>query len=55
MSRVIRLRGSKTGARVVPLELAAVEPLTAAWPTAGSPDDYVCRGEKPGAPFVGID
>lgn len=54
-SRIIRLRGSKTGARVVPLGLAAIELLTAARPADASPEDYVCRGEKPGAPFVGID
>jgi integrase len=54
-SRIIRLRGGKTGARVVPLGIAAVELLTAAKPADARPDDYVCRGEKPGAPFVGID
>jgi integrase len=54
-NRIIRLRGSKTGARVVPLGLAAVELLATVKPADARPEDYVCRGEKPGAPFVGID
>jgi integrase len=54
-SRIIRLRGGKTGARVVPLGLAAVELLAAAKPGDAKPESYVCPGEKPAAPFVGID
>jgi integrase len=53
--RIIRLRGGKTGARVVPLGLAAVELLAAAKPGDAKPESYVCPGEKPAAPFVGID
>jgi integrase len=54
-SRIIRLRGGKTGARVVPLGLSAVELLAAARPADAKPESYVCPGEKPAAPFVGID
>jgi integrase len=54
-SRIIRLRGGKTGARVVPLGLAAVELLMAAKPADAKPENYVCPGVKAGAPFVGID
>jgi integrase len=53
--RVIELRGGKTGARAVPLGLAAVELLASARPAGAKPDDYVCPGERPGAPFIGID
>jgi integrase len=53
--RIIRLRGGKTGARVVPLGLAAVELLTSTKPADAQPEDYVCPGERPGAPFIGID
>ena len=54
-SRVIRLRGGKTGARIVPLGRAAVDLLAAARPAAFSPEDYVCPGQNAGAPFIGID
>jgi integrase len=54
-SRNIRLRAGKTGARVVPLGRAAVDLLATAKPAAASPDDYVCPGKKPDAPFIGID
>lgn len=50
-SRIIRLRGGKTGARVVSLGLAAVELLAAARPADAKPEDYVSPGEKPGAPL----
>jgi integrase len=53
--RIIRLRGGKTGARAVPLSLAAVELLASARPADSLPSDYVCPGERPGAPFIGID
>src|ERR1700730_6250710 len=42
-------------ARVVPLGLAAVELLAAAKPGDAKLESYVCPGEKPAAPFVGID
>jgi integrase len=54
-SRTVRLRDSKTGARTVPLGLAAVELLRTARPADASPEDYVCRGKRAGSPFVGID
>jgi integrase len=54
-NRVIRLRGGKTGARVVPLGRAAVELLAATKPAEVDPTDYVCPGENEGAPFIGID
>jgi integrase len=54
-ARVIRLRGGKTGARIVPLGRAAVELLAGAKPGAASPEDYVCPGQNAGAPFIGID
>jgi len=53
--RNIRLRGGKNGARVVPLGRAAVNLLAATKPAAAAPDDYVCPGRKPAAPFIGID
>jgi integrase len=54
-ARVIRLRDGKTGARVVPLGMAAVHLLESAKPADARPDDYVCPGQKDGAPFIGID
>lgn len=54
-ARVIRLRGGKTGARVVPLGRAAVELLAAARPVEALPEDYVCPGQNEGSPFIGID
>jgi integrase len=54
-ARVIRLRGGKTGARVVPLGRAAVELLAAARPAGARPEDYVCPGQNDGAPIIGID
>jgi integrase len=54
-ARVIRLRDAKTGARVVPLGLAAVRLLEGAKPADAQPADYVCPGQKKGAPFIGID
>jgi len=50
--RIIKLRGGKTGARVVPLSRAAVELLVAAKPAASSPEEYVCPGQNAGAPFI---
>jgi len=32
-----------------------VDLLVAAKPAAASPDDYVCPGQRPDAPFIGID
>jgi integrase len=54
-ARVIRLRGGKTGARVVPLGRVAVQLLAAARPADAHPEDYVCPGQKDGSPFIGID
>jgi integrase len=47
-ARVIRLRGGKSGARVVPLGRAAVDLLVKAKPADASPEDYVCPGQKAG-------
>lgn len=39
----------------MPLGFAAVDLLAAAKPAEAQPEDYVCPGDRPRAPFVGID
>jgi integrase len=49
----IHLPDSKTGRKTVPLGAPALDLLAHAPRTEGNP--YVCTGDRPGAPLVGID
>jgi integrase len=49
----IRLPDSKTGRKSVPLGARALDLLASAPRTEGNP--YLCPGDRPGAPIVGID
>jgi integrase len=54
-ARSLHLRDAKAGARIAPIGRAAVEALRRAKPEGVSASDYVCPGERPGAPFIGLD
>jgi integrase len=53
--RSLNLRDAKTGARLAPIGRAAAETLRQARPHDAKPEDYVCPGERPGAPLIGLD
>jgi integrase len=54
-ARSLHLRDAKAGARIAPIGRVAVETLRRARPEGADPLDYVCPGERPGAPLIGLD
>ncbi|HXO43806.1 MAG TPA: integrase family protein [Thermoanaerobaculia bacterium] len=54
-ARSLDLRDAKAGARIAPIGRAAVEALRRAKPEGARATDYVCPGERPDAPFIGLD
>jgi integrase len=53
--RSLHVRDAKTGARLAPIGRAVAELLRQARPDGAKSEDYVCPGDRRGAPFIGLD
>lgn len=54
-ARSLHLRDAKAGARIAPIGRAVVELLRQARPGGAAAVHYVCPGEHPDAPYIGLD